>query len=129
LSEPVPAFEIKFTVDAGDEVRSLDGSIKKQLKQVFKKKLSVDPNGYGTPLRAELVNYYKHEFADHRVIYRIYEDRKLVVVCAVGPRKQGDVQDIYKQLGKVVESGRLAQQMRVVLEGIFKPEEIKPKKK
>ena len=129
MSEPIPAFEIKFTGDAGEEVRSLDGSIKKQLKQVFKKKPSVDPNGYGTPLRSALVNYSKHEFAGHCMIYRIYEGRKLVVVCAVGPRKQGDAQDIYKQLGKVVESGRLAQQMRVVLERIFKLEEIKPKKK
>jgi mRNA-degrading endonuclease RelE of RelBE toxin-antitoxin system len=129
VSEPVVPFEIKFTGDAGKDIGSLHGSIRKQLKQVFKKKLCVDPKGYGTPLRAQLVNYYKHEFADHRLIYRIYEDRKLVVVCAVGPRKQGDAQDIYKQLGKVVESGRLAQQMRVVLEGIFGPGEVKPKRK
>jgi mRNA-degrading endonuclease RelE of RelBE toxin-antitoxin system len=110
-----PPFQVKFVEDAGGEVRGLDGSIKQKLKKVLEKKLSVDPEGYGTPLRAELVNYYKHEFADHRIIYRIYQDKKLVVVCAVGPRKRGDTEDVYKQLGKVVASGKLAAQIQEVL--------------
>jgi hypothetical protein len=38
----------------------------------------------------------ENEFVSHRVVYRIHEVRKLVVVCAVGPRKEGDVVDIYR---------------------------------
>jgi mRNA-degrading endonuclease RelE of RelBE toxin-antitoxin system len=48
------AFEIKFTCDAAKDVQRLDGSIKQKLKDTLNKKLAVDPDGYGTPLRAEL---------------------------------------------------------------------------
>jgi mRNA-degrading endonuclease RelE of RelBE toxin-antitoxin system len=114
-------FEIKFTFFAAKDVQRLDGSIKQKLKNTLNKKLAVDPDGYGTPLRAELENYYKHEFATHRIIYRIYPLKKLVVICAVGPRKSGDVQDVYHQLGKLVQSGRLAEQIQAVLKSILDP--------
>jgi mRNA-degrading endonuclease RelE of RelBE toxin-antitoxin system len=115
------AFEIKFTFDAAKDVQRLDGSIKQKLKNTLTRKLAVDPDGYGTPLRAELVNYYKHEFATHRIIYRIYPLKKLVVICAVGPRKSGDLQGLYNQLGKLVQSGRLAEQIQAVLRSILDP--------
>jgi mRNA-degrading endonuclease RelE of RelBE toxin-antitoxin system len=114
------AFEIKFTLDGLKDVQRLDGSIKRKLKNALNKKLASDPLGYCTPLRAPLVNYYKHEFATHRLIYRVYADRNLVVICAVGPRKSGDVQDVYEQLNKVVQSGRVAAQIQAVLQNILK---------
>lgn len=114
------AFEIKFTLDGLKDVQRLDGSIKRKLKNALDKKLASDPLGYGTPLRAPLVNYYKHQFATHRLIYRVYADRNLVVICAVGPRKSGDVQDVYEQLNKVDQSGRVAAQIQAVLQNILK---------
>jgi mRNA-degrading endonuclease RelE of RelBE toxin-antitoxin system len=113
--EPKPKFEIRFTEDAGVDVKHLDGSIRQQLKKVLEKKLAIDPEGYGLPLRGPLAKYWKHEFATHRVIYRIYPDHKTVAVCAVGPRKRGDNEDVYKQLDAVIKSGRLASQVASVL--------------
>jgi len=113
-------FEIKFTLDGLKDVQHLDGSIKRKLKNILNKKLASNPLGYGTPLRAPLVNYYKHEFATHRIIYRVYADRNLVVFCAVGPRKSGDVQDVYQQFSKLMQSGRIAAQIQAVLQNILK---------
>jgi mRNA-degrading endonuclease RelE of RelBE toxin-antitoxin system len=113
------AFEIKFTFDAAKDVQRLEESIKQKLKNTLTKKLAVGPDGCGTPLRAELVNYYQHEFAAHRIIYGIYPLKKLVVICAVDPRKGGDVQDVYNQLGKLAQSGRLAEQVQAVLKRIL----------
>jgi mRNA-degrading endonuclease RelE of RelBE toxin-antitoxin system len=115
-----PAFEIKFTLDAAAEIKSLDGSIRKQLKNVLDKKLAVNPEGYGLPLRGILTNYWKHEFASHRVIYRFYPDLKVVAVCAVGSRKQGDTDDIYNQLEAVAKTGRLAEQLASVFKKILR---------
>jgi mRNA-degrading endonuclease RelE of RelBE toxin-antitoxin system len=114
------AFAIKFTLDGLKDLQHLDGSIKRKLKNTLDKKLASDPLGYGTPFRSPLVNYYKHEFATHRVIYRIYPDRNLIVICAVGPRKSGDVQDVYDQFNKIVQSGRVAAQIQAVLQNILK---------
>jgi mRNA-degrading endonuclease RelE of RelBE toxin-antitoxin system len=113
-------FEIKFTLDGLKDVQGLDGSVKRKLKNTLDKKLATDPLGYGTPLRAPLVNYYKHEFATHRIIYRVYPARNLVVICAVGSRKSGDVEDVYAQFNKLVQSGRIAAQIQAVLQNILK---------
>jgi mRNA-degrading endonuclease RelE of RelBE toxin-antitoxin system len=113
-------FEIKFTLDGLKDVQGLGGSMKRKLKTTLNKKLARNPLSYGTPLRAPLVNYYKHEFATHRIIYRVYPARNLVVICAVGPRKSGDMQDVYEQFSKLVHSGRVAAQIQAVLQNILK---------
>lgn len=112
-------FSIKFTEDAAADIKVLDGSIRTQLRKVLDKKLSVDPESFGLPLRGALSNFWKHQFANHRVIYRIYPAEKIVVICAVGIRKQGDVEDIYRQLEGVAKSGRLAGQLASVLKNLL----------
>jgi hypothetical protein len=110
----------------------------------LEKKVAVDPEGYGLPLRGSrspcsgeftsphggvkpplhqtdpsLANYWKHEFGDHRIIYRVYRQHHAVVVCAVGVRKQGDAEDIYRQLESVAKTGRLAAQLASALKNIL----------
>jgi len=110
-------FELRFTPDAATDIRNLDGSVRKQLRKVLEKKLAIDPQGYGLPLRGILANFWKH--ANHRVIYRIYLQLRVVAVCAVGIRKQGDAEDIYRQLENVARTGRLAGQLASVLKNIL----------
>jgi mRNA-degrading endonuclease RelE of RelBE toxin-antitoxin system len=117
LSPPAapPRYEIKFIEYAAAQARALDGSIKKPFKNLCLKKLAVNPHGYGTELRAPLTGFWKHEFRTHRVIYRIYPDLLLVVVCVVGPRKQGDVADVYAQLAPLVKAGKIAEQLSAII--------------
>ncbi len=79
-----PSFELRFTTDAAADIQALDGSVRKQLRKVLEKKLAVNPEGYGLPLRGALANYWKHEFGNHRIVYRIYLERRVVAICAVG---------------------------------------------
>lgn len=116
-----PQFELRYTSDAAADIKSLDGSVRKQLRKVLEKKLAVDPEGYGLPLRGSLAGYWKHQFGDHRVVYRIYLELRVVVVCAVGVRKQGDAEDIYSQLESVARTGRLAEQLASVLKNLLLP--------
>ena len=115
MSLSSPHYEIKFIDHAAAQVKALDGSIKKLLQKLCEKKLAVDPQGYGTELHAPLTGYWKHEFRTHRVIYRIYPDMSLVVICAVGPRKQGDVADVYSQLAPLIKAGKIAEQLSALL--------------
>src|SRR5579862_5071281 len=110
-----PPFELRYTPDAAADIKSLDGSVRKQLRKVLEKKLSENPEGYGLPLRSPLAGYWKHQFGNHRVVYRIYPEHHVVVVCAVGVRKQGDAEDIYRQLESVAKTGRIAEQLASVL--------------
>ena len=71
-----------------------------------------------------LASYRKHEFSNHRIIYRIYPQQSVVVVCAVGVRKQGDVEDVYRRLESVVKTGRLAGQLALVLKNLLTLESV-----
>jgi mRNA-degrading endonuclease RelE of RelBE toxin-antitoxin system len=119
LSGSEAKYSIAFTGDAYGDVRSLDGSIKNKLKKVLKKKLALDPQAYGLPLRSPLNLYWKHEFSVRRVIYRIYEEKRLVLICAVGPRKQGDAEDVYEQFKALAQTGQVARQIAEVLGGFM----------
>jgi len=113
------SFELRYTADAAKDIQGLDGSVRTQLRKVLEKKLAVDPEGYGLPLRGALANYWEHEFGSHRIIYRIYADLRVVAVCAVGVRKQGDAEDIYRKLAAVAETGRLAEQIAAVIKKLL----------
>ena len=115
MSGVEPKYSITFTGDAFGDVKALDGSIKNKLKKVLTKKLAMDPQCYELPLRSPLDLYWKHEFAAHRVIYRIYEEKQLVVVSAVGIRKQGDATDVYKQFQALAQTCKVARQIAEVL--------------
>jgi hypothetical protein len=43
----------------------------------------------------------------------------VVAVCAVGVRKQGDAEDIYRKLAAVAETGRLAEQIAAVIKKLL----------
>ncbi|MHB8653417.1 MAG: type II toxin-antitoxin system RelE family toxin [Terriglobia bacterium] len=118
MTAPQSPYEVKFTDDAMTDVQSLDGSIKKRLRKVLDEKIAFEPEQFGTPLRASLSGYWKHEFASHRVIYRIYPERKLVVVCAVGARKGLHKTDVYRQIEFVAKTGRLAEQILAVIKSL-----------
>jgi mRNA interferase RelE/StbE len=114
-----PPFELRYTQDAAADIKTLDGSVRNQLRKVLERKLAVDPEGYGLPLRGSLAGYWKHQFAGHRVVYRIYPEHHVVVVCAFGVRKHGDAADIYRQLEAVAKTGRLAEQLASVLRNLL----------
>ena len=120
-ARPKLPIELRYTPDAAADIRALDGSVRNQLRKVLEKKLAVDPEGYGLPLRGSLAGYWKHQFGSHRIVYRIYPERRVVVVCAVGARKQDDAEYIYRQLESVGKTGRLAEQLASVFRNLFPP--------
>lgn len=125
MSEAETRYSIAFTLEASADVKALDGSIRNKLKKVLLKKIALDPQGYGLPLRSPLQLFWKHEFARHRLIYRIYEEKRRVVICAVGLRKEADAADIYEQFQALAQAGKVAQQIADVL-GRFAPSKKKP---
>jgi mRNA-degrading endonuclease RelE of RelBE toxin-antitoxin system len=126
VSQPAAFYEIRFTGDALRDVESLDRSIRAKLKKLLEKKISVDPEGYEIPLRAPLSGYWKHPFGGHRLIYRIYPETRLVVVCAVGARTAADAEDVYAQLLAVARTGKLAEQVAAALQRLLQGKKKSP---
>ena len=110
-----PRFQLAYTADAKRDIAELDGSIRKQLRTALEKKLAVHPLQYGEPLTGVLQGFWSYHFAAHRVIYRVYEERRLVLVCAVGARRAGHRSDVYRHFQTLVAAGKTAQQILAAL--------------
>ena len=69
--------------------------------------LADSPDKQGKPLTADLTGLLSHRAVGqrYRIIYRIDQDRVIVLVVAVGLRKEGDKKDIYALAKKLVRLG------------------------
>lgn len=78
-----------------EDFKSIDYPNQKTILREIRKKLSLDPKGYGKPLRGELKGYWRLRVRDYRVIYKIREESIEVLVIKVGVRRD---EEVYKKV-------------------------------
>lgn len=71
--------------------------------------LAYDPDIQGKPMRDELAGYRSIRAVGqrYRIIYKVEEERVVVLVVAVGMRKEGDKKDAYELAKKLMRLGLL----------------------
>ena len=86
-------FVIEFIdQDALDQLKALPKATQKTLGTAMRDRLEVDPVSFGKPLRYSLKGHRRLRAGDYRIVYRINEEKMIVVIVAVDHRK-----DIYEQ--------------------------------
>ena len=86
-------FAIEFIdQDALDQFKTLPKAIQKTLGTAMRDRLEVDPVSFGKPLRYSLKGHRRLRVGDYRIVYRINEETKIVLIVAVDHRK-----DVYEQ--------------------------------
>jgi len=88
-------YSVFFTKEAKRNVEKLDPSIKRIIKKAIES-LAVNP-AKGKPLAYDLAGLHSLRTAHYRVIYRIREKQLIIIVIAVGHRKE-----IYKRLKELL---------------------------
>jgi mRNA interferase RelE/StbE len=91
-------YRVEFADETKKELRDLGHAAAIEILSAVDKKLTVDPEGYGDPLRKDLQGYFKLPVGQWRVIYHVDNDLVLVLVLAVGKRAEGDRENIYSQI-------------------------------
>ncbi len=88
----VKVYSIEF-LDTGavKEFNNLTESAKVLIKKAIEERLMVNPVAYGKPLRFTLKGCRRLRVGRYRIVYRIEEKHKNVVIVAIKHRK-----DIYK---------------------------------
>lgn len=66
--------------------------VRKIIKEAIEKKLTVDPVAFGKPLKYSLKGYRRLRVGDYRVIYKIIEEKVVVIIIDIEHRK-----DIYEE--------------------------------
>ncbi len=68
--------------------------------RAIRKKLTTEPEKFGSPLRVPLKGYWKLKVGAYRVVYEIQKDKIVVYVIAVGFRRN---EEVYREVLKRLE--------------------------
>lgn len=97
-----------FADDALEDVKELPKNVRNALKKEFEKKIHVDPFSCSEELSGILGRYRSFHCGNYRVVYRIFEDMKVVSVVGLGKKNKDHQTGLYKRLEDLAKRGRLA---------------------
>ena len=97
-------YKITLTNEAKDYLKSLDGRTKITIARKIEA-LKESPEKQGKALSGDLTGYRSiHAAGRYRVVYEVKGNKVLVIVIAVGIRKEGSKIDVYETLKKLLRS-------------------------
>ena len=88
-------YSVKFTKEATDNIAALPVKKKRQIRDGIQH-IAEDPS-LGKCLTNRLAGLHSYRSGDYRIIYKILHQQILIIVLAIGHRK-----DIYKKVTKKV---------------------------
>lgn len=74
-----------------EDIPALPKRFAQSIKRAIEERLTVDPIGFGKPLRYSLSGHRRLRVGDYRIVYRVEDFRKVVIISAIQHRK-----DIYE---------------------------------
>ena len=102
-------WRVEFTKPALEQLRRIKD--KRVRDNLFERaeELANDPENQGKPLHNELSGFRSVRAIGqrYRIIYRVEHEKVVVVVIALGIRKEGDRADIYQIAVKLIRSGHM----------------------
>lgn len=75
-----------------EDIAVLPKNIKNTIRRAIEERLTIDPVGFGKPLRYSLQGHRRLRVGDYRVVYRIEVSSHIVLIVAIKHRK-----DVYEQ--------------------------------
>lgn len=79
-------YKIEYVESVKDDLSSISKSNKEQIRKAIEKKLATNPIEFGKPLQYSLKGLRRLRVGDYRVIFRIEEENKTVLIVKVGHR-------------------------------------------
>jgi mRNA interferase RelE/StbE len=85
------SLKILYHPDMNEDLESVGPSSARRIMRAIDEKLAKAPHQFGAPLSGNLTNFRKLRIGDFRVVYQVIDDRVIVFVLAVGPRRDKEV--------------------------------------
>jgi mRNA interferase RelE/StbE len=105
------AWQVEVTQTAAEQIAAIKDRRVQKLIVDRLRELAHDPIEQGKPLVGELQGCYSVRAAGqrYRIIYQVQRSKVVVIVVAVGIRKEGDKSDIYALARRLVKAGLLGE--------------------
>jgi len=84
-------WEIIYHKDVDDDLKSIGPSAARRIVTTIDKKLTTNPEKFGAPLSHHLRDFRKLRIGDFRVVYQVKQQKVVVFVLAVGPRRDKEI--------------------------------------
>jgi mRNA interferase RelE/StbE len=84
-------WKIIYHKDVDDDLKSVGPSAAKRIIKTINQKLTSEPEKFGAPLAHHLRDFRKLRIGDFRVVYQVFEQKVIVFVLAVGPRRDKEI--------------------------------------
>jgi mRNA interferase RelE/StbE len=99
-------YKVKITKIAAENIKAIDSKTQKQIINKIES-LKEEPLLLGKQLKGPLKEYRSIRAAGqrYRIIYQVNKNEIIVIVLAVGIRKDGDKKDIYALMKKYIKIG------------------------
>lgn len=83
-------WRVEFDVDAARDFRKLGHPARSAILKFLRSRIATEdsPRRFGKPLVGDLKGLWRYRVGDHRVVVNIEDHRLLVLVVAVGHRRQ-----------------------------------------
>jgi mRNA interferase RelE/StbE len=86
-------YQVEYLATVVDEdIPNLPKAVRNGIKRAIEERLMVDPIGFGKPLRYTLKGYRRLCVGDYRIVYRIDDRNKTIIIAAIKHRK-----DVYEE--------------------------------
>jgi len=107
-------YKIKLTKIAAENIKAIEKSARTQILAKIES-LKVNPLLLGKYLKGPLKEYRSIRAAGqrYRIIYKVIEEDIIVIVIAVGIRKDGDKKDIYELMKKLIKTNLLEEKRAI----------------
>ena len=84
-------WEIVYHKEVENDLKSIGPSSAKRIINTINKKLTTEPEKFGATLSHHLGNFRKLRIGDFRVVYQVMQEKVIVFVLAIGPRRDKEV--------------------------------------
>ncbi len=87
----------KYTIEYLPRVISEDiPKLDKRIKEIIRRKIEklIEEPYLGFPLRGNLAGFYKLKVSNYRIVYKIQNDRLIILIIAIGKRDNNLVYEI-----------------------------------
>ena len=106
-------YKIKLTKTAAENLKKIDRKTRTQIVNKIES-LKEEPKLLGKSLKGPLKEFRSIRAAGqrYRIIYKVINEEIVVIIIAVGIRKEGDKKDIYELLKKYIKTGLMANEVQ-----------------
>lgn len=85
-----------------EDFKEIDKIVQQKIIRSIRKKLTIEPERYGQPLKGDLKGLWKLRVGQYRVVYEVKKEKILVYVIKVGFRRNEEVyREVIKRLRQV----------------------------